>query len=242
MSYPKMIVFDYGQTLVDEACFNGICGTEAVLEKCVKNPKNITAKEVQQLADEINQEIGRFEPVTSNLPLTEIHNHPFQNYLYDYFGLERIVSPLELESIFWDAAAPGKSTKNIEYFLDCLKKKEIRTAVISNISFSGQALKNRINNLLPENSFEFILASSEYVFRKPHERIFEVALSLADLKAADIWYCGDNGVCDIDGAKRAGLTPVWYKGASEKCDITPKEECTIIYDWLELIEILEIAE
>ena len=239
MNKPQMIIFDYGQTLVDEMDFDGIKGTKAVIDKCLKNLNHITVEEIQQLATEINFETGRFNPETRHLYITEMHNHPFQNYLYEYFGLERIVSPLELETVFWDAAAPGMPTQNINTLLEFLKENQIQTAVISNISFSGQALCNRINSLLPDNRFEFIIASSEYVFRKPHKRIFEIALKKARLESKDVWYCGDNAIYDIDGAKNAGLSAVWYKGACRDSLSNPHEKHIMISDWLELIDLLE---
>ncbi|MDD4493717.1 MAG: HAD hydrolase-like protein [Eubacteriales bacterium] len=187
MNKPKMILFDYGQTLVSEERFDGIAGTKAVLEKCVNNPNNISAEDIQALANEMNKDIGRYNPETNHLYLIEVHNHPFQNYLYDYFGLTKIVSHLELETTFWDAASPGEPTKHIVEFLLYLKNKNIRSSVVSNISFSGQALESRINTLIPQNDFEFILATSEYVFRKPHERVFELAVRKANLEPSEIW-------------------------------------------------------
>jgi len=239
MIKPKMIVFDYGQTLIQEERFDGIAGTRAVLERCVENPCNVTAEEVQAFANELNKDIGRYDPATNHLVLLEVHNYPFQNYLYDYFGLTRLVTPLELETVFRDAASPGRPTEHIIELLSYLGSNEIRTSVISNIAMSGQALENRINALIPKHRFEFIIASSEYVFRKPHKRIFEIAARKANLELCDLWYCGDNGICDVDGAKAAGLTPIWYKGAYEGHGFTPKSECIIITDWLELQNHLE---
>ena len=239
MNKPKMIVFDYGQTLVSEERFDGISGAKAVLEKCVNNPNNVSAEDIQTLANEMNKDIGRYNPETNHLYLIEVHNHPFQNYLYDYFGLTKIVSHLELETTFWDAASPGKPTNHIEEFLLYLKNKNIRSSVLSNISFSGQALERRINTLIPQNDFEFILATSEYVFRKPHKRVFELAMRKARLEPNEIWYCGDNGICDVDGAKAVGLSPVWYKGAYQDYGFTPQNESLIVSDWRELIELLE---
>ena len=239
MNNPKMILFDYGQTLVAEERFDGIAGTKAVLDKCVSNPNNISAEDIQAMANEMNKDIGRYDPETNHLYVIEVHSHPFQNYLYEYFGLTKIVSHLELETIFWDAASPGKPTRHIKEFLLYLKNENIRSAVLSNISFSGQALENRINKLIPENNFEFILATSEYVFRKPHKRIFELAARKARLAPNEIWYCGDNGICDVDGAKAAGLYSVWYKGAYEGYGFAPQNECLSVYDWRELIGIFE---
>lgn len=36
MKKPKMVLFDYGQTLVNEQCFDGIKGTEAILKYAKK--------------------------------------------------------------------------------------------------------------------------------------------------------------------------------------------------------------
>ncbi len=239
MKRPRMILFDYGQTLVDEEPFDGVRGMQAVLDTCMDNPNHATAEEVQRLVDELNGELGRFGLGDKPESTTEVHNHSFQNYLYEYFGLVSKVSPLKLEVVFHDAASPGRPTPHIEELLGHLKDAAIRSAVISNISFSGQALANRVNGLIPRNDFEFIMASSEYVFRKPHRRIFELAVRKAGLKPGEVWYCGDNGVWDVDGAQAAGLVPVWYKGAYGGSEFTPAYDCMIIYDWRELIAILE---
>ena len=59
MKKPKMILFDYGQTLVNEQCFDGIKGTEAVLKYAKKNKYNKSAEEVQVYANKLNHELGR---------------------------------------------------------------------------------------------------------------------------------------------------------------------------------------
>lgn len=238
MEKPKMILFDYGETLMHETKFDGIAGTKAVLEHCVYNPLNITAEEIQAFANELNNDIGRFNPETYHLALIEVHNHPFQNYLYEYFQIKPKVSPLELETVFWDNASPAKLTNGIIDFLALLKDLKIRAGVISNISYSGVALINRIDKFLPNHNFEFIIASSEYVFRKPSRRIFELALKKANLEAKDVWYCGDNIKCDIEGAYLSSITPVWYKGAIGQSLNSPSFNCLEIDDWRELSEYL----
>jgi putative hydrolase of the HAD superfamily len=240
MKRPKMIMFDYGQTLISEGMFNGEAGTRAVLKYAKRNPNQISAKELQEFAKTLNRDIGRYDPDVRKAPFIEVHNHLFQNYLYQYFDIEIDLSQEEMEKVFWDNAADRKPTKNIEVLLKYLKEQEIRTAVISNISFSGKALENRIKTLLPEHNFEFILATSEYVFRKPHKRIFELALRKAKLNARDAWYCGDNAFFDVEGASKAGLYPVWYRGASEQENrLIPEADCFTISDWMELIEKLK---
>ena len=77
--------------------------------------------------------------------------------------------------------------------------KGIRTGVISNITYNSEVVKERINRLIPSNKFEFIIATSSYLFRKPNRHIFELALEKADLNPEDVWYIGDNYICDVQG-------------------------------------------
>lgn len=66
MQRPKMILLDYGQTLVNEAAFDGVKGTEAVLKYAVKNKYHLSAAQVQAEAEKINKELGIWGQLTSN--------------------------------------------------------------------------------------------------------------------------------------------------------------------------------
>ncbi len=151
MNKPKMIMFDYGQTLISEGGFNGEAGTRAVLKHAIKNPYQISAKDLQEFAMTLNREIGRYDPDVRKSPWIEVHNHIFQKFLYEYYDIEIGLTTEELEKVFWDNAAERQPTRNIVKLLCYLKEQRIRTAVISNISFSGKALADRINEMLPEN-------------------------------------------------------------------------------------------
>ena len=101
MNLPEMILFDYGQTLVNEQKFNGVKGTGAVLGYAVKNKYNLTAEQVQQGADVINRDLGRFDASRKNLCLTEIPNTMFIPYIYESQGIEVPLSTEEIDRIFW---------------------------------------------------------------------------------------------------------------------------------------------
>ena len=236
MKAPKMILFDYGQTLVNER-FDGIRGTEAVLKYAVKNKYKKTAQEIQYAANQMNQELGRFDPERRHLFQIEVPNRMFTAYLYRSLGIELSIGPEDIDRIFWEASAPGTLTDGIADFLDFLTKTGIRTGIISNISYAGAVVKERIDRFLPGHSFEFILATSEYMYRKPNSRIFELALEMADLKPEDVWYVGDNYQCDVIGALNAGLYPVWYVGAATPPDRVDKHILTIAH-WNQLQEFI----
>ncbi len=241
MNKPKMILFDYGQTLVElDGTFRGLDGYKAVLKHAIKNPYRVSAKELDKLALGLNKDIGRYQPGVQETNSIEVHSFLFHHYVYDYYGIELDLTPAEAEKVYWDHAAKGKPTKNSKLLLEYLRDSNIRTGIVSNISFSGKALEERITAYFPEHEFEFIIASSEYVFRKPHRRIFELALRKAGLQAREVWYCGDYAYFDVDGAARVGIYPVWYRGAIEPGNKKqPKAECLTICDWVELIEQLK---
>ncbi len=238
MKEPKMILFDYGQTLVAEEKFDGVRGTRAVMEYAVENKYGRTAEEIQAAADEMNRELGRFDPARRHLFQVEIPNHMFSSYLYESQGIKLSISGAEFDRVFWNAASPGKPTAGIEAFLRFLKERGIRTGVISNITYSGEAVSERIHRLLPENEFEFIIATSEFLYRKPNRRIFELALEKAGLSPEEVWYTGDQYECDIVGAGGAGLTPLWYIGAMD-LPYEERDDVLTVKCWEEAQKLLE---
>lgn len=237
MKRPKMILFDYGQTLVAERRFDGVRGTAAVLKHAVENKRNLAPEEVQAEADKINHELKRFDPVARVQNTVEIPNHMFTGYLYESLGIKLDISAEEVDRVFWDEASPGKPTEGVEELLEFLWREGIRVAVLSNITYAGSVVKERINRLFAGNHFEFIIPTSDYLFRKPHPRIFELALFKADLKPEDVWYVGDNYACDVEGARNAGLFPVWYRGAADFAQPEHDDVLTIT-SWTELKELL----
>lgn len=133
---------------------------------------------------------------------------------------------------------PERLTEGIAAFLRFLKEKIIRTGVISNIGYYGKVVEEKINALLPENDFEFVIATSEYVFRKPNRRIFELALEKAELYPEEVWYVGDQYECDVMGAAGAGIFPVWYIGNMNRA-YEKREGVLTVGSWEELQGLLE---
>ena len=240
MKIPKMVLFDYGQTLIAEK-FDGIKGTAAVLQYATKNKYHLSAEQVQAKANEINLELGRFDHEKRHLFQIEIPNTMFTPYLYESQGIEIALSNPEIDTVFWNAAAPGVPTEGIREFLRYLKNKGIRTGVISNICYAPSVVVERINRLLPENTFEFIITSSNFIFRKPNKRIFDLALEKAELQPDEVWYIGDQYECDVKGSLNAGLQPVWYIGAID-LPYTEDKSILTVADWNELRLQMENSE
>lgn len=236
MKTPKMILFDYGQTLADERPFDGVAGTRALLAHATANRYGRTAEEIQAGVNAINHQIGRFDPEQKHMFQIEVPNHMFTSYLYESMGIELPLDPADIDRIFWAAASPARPAEGIAELLENLHRRGIRTGVISNITYDSQVVKERIDALLPGHHFEFIIATSEYMFRKPNGRIFRLALEKAQLSPEDVWYCGDNYRCDVVGAREAGLTPVHYLGATDHPK--PVEGVITLHHWRELDALL----
>lgn len=240
---PKMILFDYGQTLVNEEKFDPIKGDQAVLKLATKNTNQVSATELQEKANSISKELGNaLQGENRSKQLLEIPAYTFDKYLYEYFGIGFDVSMDEVQYTFWKYATLGNSfpTNGIEELLDYLWKKGIRTAVVSNMMNSFKLLERRINEILPNNHFEFFIASGDYVFRKPHKMLFELAIKKANILPEDIWFCGDNLLCDIKGSYNVGMTPIYYPAYIDSDYGVDTDAPYIKIDsWKELMTLME---
>jgi putative hydrolase of the HAD superfamily len=241
MKLPKMIIFDYGHTLLYEPGFNKLRGTEALMPYITVNPQNLTAKEIVDFNSNIYAEYCR----KSQSICLEMHNLCCMRLSYELLRLKFSVPIEEAEQIFWDNTSIGAVMPYADEMLRYISKRGIRSGVVSNMGWSGKALKVRIDRLLPDNRFEFVIASSEYMVRKPNPLIFDLALKKANLSASDVWFCGDSPTADVEGAASVGIFPVWYEDLTvenpfrESNSNEPNCEHLHIHNWRELVEILE---
>ena len=241
MKKPEMIIFDYGHTLLYEPDSNYLRGEEALFKYIKSNKNNLTPREVNDFVQELYAEIAIFRKMGM-----EIHQRQFFRLAYEFLEIELTISLEEMERVFWDNISAQAMMPDADKMIDYINANGIRSGVISNIGFSGDGLTERINRLLPRNKFEFIIASSEYMLRKPHRMLFELALKKAGLSASDVWFCGDTVKADIEGSHAVGMFPVWYENKIIDDPWIGKNDGTIpqfphlhINEWSEFIAILE---
>lgn len=55
-----------------------------------------------------------------------------------------------------------------------------------------------------------------------------------------VWYCGDQYTCDIEGAIQAGIQPIWYHTIDKNMSIGDNIIC--LEHWNELQKLLEMKE
>lgn len=51
MDYPKMIIFDYGHTLLYEPDWDSVRGNAELLKYATKNPNNYTLEDIRKVAE-----------------------------------------------------------------------------------------------------------------------------------------------------------------------------------------------
>ena len=96
--------------------------------------------------------------------------------------------------------------------------------------------------------FTHKIVSGDVKCRKPDRKIYEIALEKADLKPEEIWFCGDTYDTDIEGARAAGITPVFYQGQTEKgprrnsAPAGGTADILLVTDWKEFTEMLARPE
>ena len=216
---PEVILFDYGGTLIYEPDFCPRADNTAIYPYISENPHNISLQEFSdyllKLFDEIRALRGE---------LIEIHEHTFLRYVLEHFDMKLSVSIAEAEWIMWNGISKGCMTPDADKMLAALRKKGIRTGIISNLCWSNAALTRRLKLFFPENEFDFVITSSEYIFRKPDSHIFDIAVRKSGLQPEQIWYCGNDIATDVFGAYEAGLLPVFYDDRSVSSSIHEKND------------------
>lgn len=241
MRKPAMILFDYAHTLAWEPNPDFLRGERAVFEHVRNNPRQITPEDAAQLGTDLF--LATRDCRHSGW---ELHEHQQLRLKYDLLGLTFDLPMADMEDILWTSTCPGEPMPGTADMLAALRARGIRTGVISNLGWSGEALAARLCRLLPEHEFEFLISSSDYAVRKPNPLIFKAALARADLSPEDVWFCGDQIDADIFGAQAAGIFPVWYEDktipngfARKNAGLAITGEHLHIHHWRELIAALD---
>lgn len=237
---PKMILFDYGQTLFHQNGYNSRDGYEAMMKYITVNPQKISPETVTALASKIYKQCGDILGFKKKRDWhLEVPQTQIIHYIMEYYGLGSERSEEELSVIYWDAACNGTAVHHVDKMLQYLHNSGIRTGVVSNLAYSGEALKARLKRAIPNHEFEFIISSNDVIFRKPEAAIFELAVAKSGLRPDEIWYCGDDTIWDVEASYQVGITPVWFLGAMDYEQPEPTCDHIVVKDWLEMIDIIK---
>ena len=94
--------------------------------------------------------------------------------------------------------------------------------------------------------FDFIVTSAAYSYRKPHRRIFELAIANWYFLPSESVMVGDNLDADIGGAKNAGLYAVWISrragsSSEDQPRVQPDASVSTLAELPALLDRLQIS-
>ena len=128
--------------------------------------------------------------------------------LVNIFGLSFDVSLSQIEEEFAFNSCEIEEIEGGKEILKYFKDKNYKLVLVSNTSFS----KNVIIKMLGDMSFYFddFIVSSEMVFRKPNKNIYLVALRKLSFNKNDVYFIGNDYICDVCGPYSVGIKSIWF--------------------------------
>ena len=131
--------------------------------------------------------------------------------------------------------------------LQTLKKLETdgyRMGLISNAG-DDQDVQQLARRFGIAQYFDFILTSAACSYRKPHRRIFELALSNWYFLPSEAVMVGDNLDADVRGAQSVGLYAIWISRRAgpktgEQLAIQPEASISTLYELPPLLDRLQV--
>ncbi len=237
MHTPKAIIFDMGDTLLRVTRWEVEAGAARMIELAKANPRGATADDWLAEGEALTAHLRAWKDPAC----LEFNATAFHRLMYGKLGLKYDITDDQLELAYWQACFGFEPESGIYEALAMLKQRGIAIAVISNISFSGAVLNWEMDQHDLLSPFAFVMASSDYGLRKPHPMLFEVAAARLDLAPADCWYIGDKPWFDVVGAKRAGMTGIWYDRIQQN-NRDDDEPDAVLHGWSELETLLDIND
>ncbi len=148
----------------------------------------------------------------------------------------------DLDEIAWQwykpLAAQGELADGVVEMLRQFTADGLTLAVVSNTFIPGGVLDRHLRALGLLGFFPVRVYSCDVRYRKPHRRIFRIALQRAGLDAAATLFVGDTPRADILGARRVGMRTVLKDPHDRYADSRIRPDYTI-RSLLELPGIVE---
>ena len=144
MRKPAMILFDYAHTLTWEPDADFLRGERAAFAHVRENPRAVTPEDAARLGTELF--LAARDCRHSGW---EVHEHQYLRLKYDLLGLTFDLPMHELEKLLWTATCPGEPMPGVQDMLAELRARGVRTGVMSNLGWAGEALADRLHRLLP---------------------------------------------------------------------------------------------
>lgn len=128
-------------------------------------------------------------------------------------GLGAISESVIREGLDAHYAVTQKNWQLEEDAIDCLKRLREQNYTLGLLSNAGdhRDVLQLVEKFDIGPYFEFILTSAGCGYRKPHPRIFQLALEKINANPEEVAMVGDTLSADIQGANQVGMYSIWIK-------------------------------
>ena len=214
---PRAVLFDVGDTLLEERRFDVEAGIAAVVAD-----RALAAT----LAHEFREALAERHREHRELPLAP--------WLRSRVAMLTSTPVSAIEDALWAPIVTLRPAPGVKSMLRRLTGDGVATAAISNAAFSSRilALELARHGLGPH--LRFVLSSGDFAIRKPRPEIFHAALERLGVAAEHAWFVGNSLAEDVAGARAAGLEAVLF-GATDAGDAASDHRG--VRDWRQFVEL-----
>ena len=224
----KGLLIDLGNTIIYNQEFDFVKGLECLYEHAI-NPE-VPLEQFLSFTKQMTKN------TYDNREQLEINFKNLLNYLKIYWDLNFDINLDDLEIEFLKACEKVELIPGVEQVLEFFHQNKAKIVVLSNSTFSHQALLAQIKHLKISHYFDKLLSSSDLVFRKPHHYFFELGLKSLKCRKDEILYIGNDYYFDIQGASSAGIPCCWYN--EQGLTNEKKINCIEVKSYFELLDYL----
>lgn len=209
-NFLRAVIFDLGGTLMYErASWHNITaqGDEALTKYLINQGMELN---ISTFPVEFRRRLGEYFAQREKDLLETSYTFVLIELLKDkgYTNLPDDVIRKALDSLFTITQTNWALEDDSLPTLKKLEKDGYRIGLISNAG-DDQDVHQLLRRFGISSYFDFILTSAACSYRKPHPRIFELAIAKWYFLPSETVMVGDNLDADIRGAKSAGLYAVW---------------------------------
>ncbi|HJS17474.1 MAG TPA: HAD family hydrolase [Anaerolineales bacterium] len=245
-NFLRAVIFDLGGTLMYERdSWHAITskGDEALTRYLIKQGMELN---LSTFPLEFRRRLGEYFSQREKDLLETTYTFVLIELLKDkgYTNLPDDVIRKALDSLFAVTQTNWVLEQDALPTLKKLEKDGYRMGLISNAG-DDQDVHQLVQRFEISPYFDFILTSAACSYRKPHPRIFELAIANWYFLPNETVMVGDNLDADIRGAKSAGLYAVWISrragsSSEDQPRFEPDEAISTLSELPPLLDLLQV--
>ena len=245
-NFLRAVIFDLGGTLMYErASWHDITaqGDEALTKYLIAQGMELN---LSTFPVEFRRRLGEYFSQREQDLLETSYTFVLIELLKDkgYTNLPDDVVRKALDSLFTITQTNWMLEDDALPTLKKLEKDGYRIGLISNAG-DDQDVHQLLQRFGIASYFDFILTSAACSYRKPHPRIFELAIANWYFLPSETVMVGDNLDADIRGAKSAGLYAVWISrragsSSEDQPRVQPDATVSTLSELPALLDLLQV--